>query len=218
MPLMELFKVAKNFNRGVSNALSTDWTQEVKRKLIKWGIILSTVGGVLMVLCFILSVKGFISFANSTTPDYTVSNQLYEKWNECNSNAMSSAGFDKFGNLVSPNFSACDVIHSQYIEARNKENSAGFEFPIAGFVWFFVSIIPMIMFGLGLCALNLGINMHIVGFASDILDEGLSTDNYDEPYEQVQWNRNNKRTKYCPNCGAELSENTRFCPHCGNKL
>lgn len=218
MALMDLFKVAKNFNRGVSNALSTERAQEVKRKLIKWGIILSTVGGVLMVLCFILSVKGFISFANSTTPDHTVSNQLYEKWNECNSNAMSSVGFDKFGNLVSPNFSACDVIHSQYIEARTKEDSTGFEFPTAGFVWMFVSIIPMIMFGLGICALNLGINMHIAGFASDVLDEGLSTDNYDEPYEQVQWSRNNKKNKYCSNCGAEVSKNTKFCPHCGNKL
>lgn len=54
---MDLFKVAKNFNRGVSNALSTEKAQEVKRKLIKWGIILSIVGGILMVLCFILSVK-----------------------------------------------------------------------------------------------------------------------------------------------------------------
>lgn len=218
MALMDLFKVAKNFNRGVSNALSTERAQEVKRKLIKWGIILSIVGGVLMVLCFILSVKGFISFANSTTSDHTVSNSLYEKWNECNSNVMNSAGIDKFGNVASPDFSACDVIHSQYMEALTKEESTGFEFPTAGFVWFFVSIIPMIMFGLGICALNLGINMHIAEFASDVLDEGLSTDNYDEPYEQVQWNRNTKRTKYCPNCGAELSENTRFCPHCGNKL
>ena len=48
--------------------------------------------------------------------------------------------------------------------------------------------------------------------------EVVEEETVEEPAEEVEVNTSSKQTKFCSNCGKEVSVETAFCPKCGYRL
>ena len=219
-PWNRILNYARDVNRKVGTALTTEKVKQIRKSLLIWGAVLTILSIIGIIIGMVVIFSGFGDAASSMLTVGRTTLMLSSNcpamgepgWFECEKDQMQN-GFNNDKNQFEQNF---EDRKNNMVDGF----SSAFSSTMTGMIIFAIS---GFLLSIGVVLIKAGLTILVVGEGSKFLDTAPRCPKCGDPVEENEVYCNKcgadlRNKKKCSSCGTQNDVEDAFCRNCGNKL